>query len=197
MIKIVLTGPESTGKTTLAKQLANYLETAMVPESARHYIDNLDRPYLESDLLEIAKKQIELEKQQITKAQRILICDTDLITIKIWSEYKYQRCDPQILKWIEQEHYDHYLLCVGQGSSERLLGLLGQADRRGKVEIGIQVDVEARIHHRGRGQRIGVTRGVGAGQHLHVAAFQIGNMRASREGGDHPPFEQVLNLFRR
>ncbi len=111
MIKIVLTGPESTGKSTLAKQLANHFEASVVPEFARYFIKNLDREYIESDLLEIAKGQLDYELHQSLLTDAILICDTDLMTIKIWSEYKYGRCDPQILKWIEQQKYDHYLLC--------------------------------------------------------------------------------------
>ena len=111
MLKIVLTGPESSGKTTLAKHLADHFETEIVPEFARQFIDELDRDYVESDLLEIAKGQLELEKKLIKKAQNLLICDTDLITIKIWSEYKFGRCDPKILDWIKTNWKDHYLLC--------------------------------------------------------------------------------------
>lgn len=111
MIKVVLTGPESTGKSTLAKQLADHFETEIVAEYARHFIAGLGRPYVESDLLEIAKGQLELERLQAEKTPDLLICDTNLLTIKIWSEYKYGRCDPQILSWMEQHHYDHYLLC--------------------------------------------------------------------------------------
>ena len=111
MKKIVLTGPESTGKSTLSLQLADHFNTAVVPEFARNYIDDLERAYVESDLLEIAKGQLQLEQEQLLKAKQIMICDTDLITIKIWSEYKYGRCDPQIINWIETMDYDHYLLC--------------------------------------------------------------------------------------
>jgi NadR type nicotinamide-nucleotide adenylyltransferase len=111
MIKIVLTGPESTGKSTLAKQLANRFEAAFVEEYARQFIDDLDRSYVESDLLEIAKWQLEQENLKIQQTKKLLICDTDLLTIKIWSEYKFQRCNSQILKWIEERDYDHYLLC--------------------------------------------------------------------------------------
>lgn len=111
MIKIVLTGPESTGKTTLAKQLADHFEAALVSEYARQFINALDRDYIESDLLEIAKGQLEKEKQHSENTSKLLICDTDLLTIKIWSEYKYGRCDPKILGWIEDQQYDHYLLC--------------------------------------------------------------------------------------
>lgn len=111
MLKIVLTGPESTGKTTLAKQLADHFKTEWVAEYARHFIDKLNRPYVEADLLEIAERQLEWEKHLERFAREVLIYDTDLLTIKVWSEFRFGRCHPQILSWIKQRHYDHYLLC--------------------------------------------------------------------------------------
>ena len=111
MVKIVLTGPESTGKTTLAKQLADYFDASRVPEFARYFIDDLNRPYAEPDLFEIAKGQLEWEEHQSLITSEVLICDTDLLTIKVWAEFKYGKCDPQILKWIDELKYDHYLLC--------------------------------------------------------------------------------------
>ena len=81
--KIVVTGPESTGKSTLVKQLARALDTLWVPEYARQYIDSLNYPYQENDLLEMAKGQIKSEQQYAEKVHQYLICDTDLITFKI------------------------------------------------------------------------------------------------------------------
>lgn len=109
--KIVVTGPESSGKTTLCKQLATTLETAWVPEYARSFLNELDRSYDLKDLIAIAKGQIALEDRQCLAAQKYLICDTDLITIKIWSEYKYDSCDDLILELIETRDYDLHLLC--------------------------------------------------------------------------------------
>ena len=111
MLKIVITGPESTGKTTLANQLAMHFNTIPVPEFARNYIEGLARPYNYDDLEKIAKHQIKIEEQQMTMPLPILICDTDLITIKIWSEVKYGRCSPWIEDTIQNRHYDHDLLC--------------------------------------------------------------------------------------
>jgi NadR type nicotinamide-nucleotide adenylyltransferase len=109
--RIAITGPESTGKSMLAEQLAGYFHTAWVPEYAREYIDKLDRPYSEEDILKIAKGQLEREKQQAAASDGILFCDTELIVTKIWSEVKYGRCNPWILEQIEKHTYDLYLLC--------------------------------------------------------------------------------------
>ena len=111
MLKIVITGPESSGKTTLANQLAMYFSTIPVPEFARHYIDGLSKPYNYEDLEIIAKRQIQIEDQLSLKPHPVLICDTDLITIKIWSEVKFDRCSEWIQETIKNRKYDHYLLC--------------------------------------------------------------------------------------
>jgi NadR type nicotinamide-nucleotide adenylyltransferase len=110
-IKIVVIGPESTGKTTLAKQLADHYQTTWVKEYAREFIENLDRDYTENDLLAIAKGQIRAEEALLAKARTVLVCDTDLIVVQIWSEVKYGRCDAWILEQIRVRDYDLYLLC--------------------------------------------------------------------------------------
>ena len=110
--KIVLTGPESSGKTTLARELAQRFDTQMVPEFARDFLEDLDRSYVESDLLQIAQGQIDLEEKISYNAHQYLFCDTNLIVIKVWSEYRFGRCHPQIIEWIEQRPYDLYVLCT-------------------------------------------------------------------------------------
>jgi NadR type nicotinamide-nucleotide adenylyltransferase len=112
MIKrIAITGPESTGKSTLAENLADHYKTVWVPEYAREYIDKLDRPYIREDILAIAKKQLENENKIAKTATRFLFCDSELIVTKIWSEDKYKSCDEWILRKIEEHKYDLYLLC--------------------------------------------------------------------------------------
>lgn len=108
--RIALTGPESTGKTTLAQQLAQHFNTVWVSEYARQYIAQLDRPYEAKDLLQIAKGQIHAENQCAEKANRLLVCDTELTVLKIWSEHAYGFCHPWILKKMLHHHYDLYLL---------------------------------------------------------------------------------------
>lgn len=112
MIKrFAITGPESTGKSALAKDLAEHYKTVFVPEVARLYIDALEHPYNQNDLLEIAKLQCAEEDKLLSKANKILICDTDLFVIKIWSEFKYGICDDWILDELAKRKYDLHLLC--------------------------------------------------------------------------------------
>ncbi len=92
-------------------QLAAHFSTFWLPEFARTYIDNLDQPYMESDLLEIAKGQVEAEGEIIKKTERFVFLDTSLEVLKIWSEYKYGRCHPWILKQMENRKHNLYLLC--------------------------------------------------------------------------------------
>ena len=93
--KITIVGPESTGKSALANYLSEKLNGCLVDEAARKYIDNLKRPYIEEDLLAIARlQQSEEEKCSAEKGKPFIICDTNLLVIKIWSLHKYQRCHP-------------------------------------------------------------------------------------------------------
>lgn len=109
--RIAITGPESTGKSMLAQQLAECYHTVWVEEYAREYINNLNRPYNEEDILAIAQGQMAREDSQALKADKVLFCDTELIVTKIWSDVKYARCHPWILQEIERRKYDLFLLC--------------------------------------------------------------------------------------
>ncbi|MEQ8878474.1 MAG: ATP-binding protein [Cyclobacteriaceae bacterium] len=108
--KIAVIGPESTGKSELSAQLARHYQTEWVPEYARFYLDRLQNEYEQSDLLEIAKGQIEWEKDKMEMADEWLICDTNLIVIKVWSDHKYGNTDPFIEAQLEKIPYDFYLL---------------------------------------------------------------------------------------
>lgn len=110
MKKVVVIGPESTGKSTLSEWLASHYNTVWVPEYARGYIEGLDRPYDQADLTKIAKGQLVLQAKKAAEANELLICDTDLHVIKVWSEHKYGSCDAWILNAMEKQHYDLYLL---------------------------------------------------------------------------------------
>lgn len=108
--KVVVIGPESTGKSTLSEALAKELNTVWVPEYARSYLEERNNIYTEADLIQIAKGQIESEDTAAINAKDWLICDTDLHVIKVWAEHKYKRCNPMVLEEIAQRKYDLYLL---------------------------------------------------------------------------------------
>lgn len=115
ILKVVLFGPESTGKTTLSQQLARYYNTVWVPEYAREYLQekwNNQRKTCEPhDLLPIAEGQMQLENELTKKAAKILICDTDLLETKVYAEAYYDGdCDPVLEKYALQNTYDLYLL---------------------------------------------------------------------------------------
>ncbi len=107
---IAITGPESTGKTTLAGDLATAFATSYVPEYARHYLEQLDRPYFEKDLLSIAQGQLALHTSSIKTNAPIVFWDTDLSVIQIWSRYTYGRVHPWIRKKRRQQPIDLYVL---------------------------------------------------------------------------------------
>jgi NadR type nicotinamide-nucleotide adenylyltransferase len=108
--KVAVIGPECTGKSELSAFLAEQFKAEWVPEYARGFIDNLVRPYTESDLLTIAHGQLRIEEQFQRTANEVLICDTNLYVIKVWSNFKFGRCDAEILQRINEVHYDLYLL---------------------------------------------------------------------------------------
>lgn len=109
--RIAVTGPESTGKSTLARDLARRLGALWVPEFARYYLGELTRPYEESDLLDILHGQLRWEQNYSRLAGPFLFCDTDPLVIKIWSQYKYGRCHPLIESTCQTHRYDLHLLC--------------------------------------------------------------------------------------
>lgn len=114
-IKVVIFGPESTGKTTLSRQLARYYNSVWVPEYAREYLQNVwnnERRTCEpKDLLPIAKGQMQLENELAQKTSSVLICDTDLLETKVYSEaYYLGTCDPILEKYALENNYDLYFL---------------------------------------------------------------------------------------
>ncbi|MFZ4399150.1 MAG: AAA family ATPase [Bacteroidales bacterium] len=112
MIKrIAITGPESTGKSRLAEELAAHYQTFWVAEYAREYLENLTRPYNYDDVLQIAKGQLNNENTIAKKANKILFCDTDFSVTKIWCEFKYKKCHEWINEHFMNHTYDLYLLC--------------------------------------------------------------------------------------
>ncbi|HMN05000.1 MAG TPA: ATP-binding protein [Flavobacteriales bacterium] len=112
MRKIVITGPECSGKSVLSEKLAKHYGVLWVPEMARAYLDELGRPYREDDLLRIAQAQLKAEEDALNAMAHApyLMHDTDLITIRIWGEEKYGRSDPWVVGQTVERPYDLWLL---------------------------------------------------------------------------------------
>jgi NadR type nicotinamide-nucleotide adenylyltransferase len=109
--KIVVIGPESTGKSTLCEALAAHYRTDWVREYAREYLQEHGMGYGYETLSVIAGGQLALEDAGARKEDGILFIDTDLYVIKVWSEYVFGRCETWILEEIARRKYDAYLLC--------------------------------------------------------------------------------------
>ncbi|WP_339704365.1 ATP-binding protein [Algoriphagus aquimarinus] len=108
--RILILGPESTGKSTLTEDLAKYFGEPWVPEYAREYLEDLGREYRYEDMLVIGEGQVTLEDEMAEKAKKYLFCDTDLRVIHIWSEHRFGKTDPWVLDQIKERKYDLILL---------------------------------------------------------------------------------------
>lgn len=114
MIKVAILGPESTGKTALAKSLAEYFNAPWVPEHAREYVEKLIVPYTYADVCNIALMQIEQEKyyeEHPELSDSYVFFDTDLIITSVWFEYKYGAVPDFVPERIKTGFFDFYLLC--------------------------------------------------------------------------------------
>lgn len=110
-LRIVITGPESTGKSMLAESLARYYHTVFVPEYARAYVENLGRPYNYTDLEHIAKQQLLDVDKYSPLANRILFFDTFLIITKVWFNVVYHQMPSWLDATIRKSEIDLFLLC--------------------------------------------------------------------------------------
>lgn len=109
--KIVISGPESSGKTTLFNDLCNSYSLIGVSEYARDYIGNLKRSYSYDDILLIADKQYKNEQILLKSKEPFVLTDTDLLTLEIWCEFKYNKCHPFIKDKLRANLPNVYLLC--------------------------------------------------------------------------------------
>jgi len=127
-MKIVVIGPESTGKSTLCESLAQHYNTEWCPEFAREWLLANDKKYDYDDLLTIAKGQLAMEDeftnlvssnlptppsagQAANSQQPTLFIDTDMYVMKVWCEFVFSKCHNFIIDQIVERKYDLYLLC--------------------------------------------------------------------------------------
>lgn len=110
MRKIAVVGPESSGKSTLSKELAQVIDGHWVPEFARIYLEENGPEYDQDTVEKIGQGQLELEKEAVKKAKNNwVVCDTDLMVIKVWMQYKYNSYPAWIDEKLDKDTL--YLLC--------------------------------------------------------------------------------------
>ena len=108
--RIVLTGPESTGKTFMSEKLASYYNTVWVKEYGRDYFALKNGKLILEDIQHIANGQIKLEEEAMSENPKLLFCDTDLIVTQIWSEIYFKECPQKVIAQSYERKYDLYLL---------------------------------------------------------------------------------------
>jgi NadR type nicotinamide-nucleotide adenylyltransferase len=125
LARVVVVGPESTGKSTLSERLSIHYGTLWCPEYARSFLHEHGGRYDYESLLQIARGQLDLEERFAERAvaewserhpdsrspRPLLFVDTDMYVMKVWCEFVYGRCHPWILDRIAERRYDLYLLC--------------------------------------------------------------------------------------
>ena len=115
MLRIAVTGPESSGKTTLCTALAEHYKVSYIPEYARTYLEQTQGQYQYSDLDVIAQSQL---KSLLSFKGQIAICDTDFSVLEIWSNYKYNKVSKDIKELVTKDYFDLHVLCAPDMSWE-------------------------------------------------------------------------------
>jgi NadR type nicotinamide-nucleotide adenylyltransferase len=115
VLRVVVSGPESTGKTTLARRLAEHYRTAWSPEFVREYLEARqprDPPSLVlwEDIEPIARGQLEAEAAAARRAREVMFCDTDLHSTRVYAEHYFGRCPEWIARAARERSYDLHLL---------------------------------------------------------------------------------------
>jgi NadR type nicotinamide-nucleotide adenylyltransferase len=112
VLKIAIVGAESTGKSDLAQNLAEYFQTIWVKEYARQYLENKTEKYTYNDILTIAQEQHQQAQEAMDayQHQEFIFFDTELLVTKIWAEYVFGECHQWILDTLPYQNFDFYLL---------------------------------------------------------------------------------------
>lgn len=111
ILKIVVSGPESSGKSALVKDLAQHFKLPFVEEYARLYLEREGPSYDYELVSRLAREHWEFQQEQILEAEEMILLDTDLISYVIWQKVVFNKVDPWILKKLKSESDHRYLLC--------------------------------------------------------------------------------------
>jgi len=110
-LKIAFTGPESTGKTSLSMLVAETFDGVYIPEFSRGFLEKRNGFYEEQDLDTIAIGQCKASENVLISRNHLLVSDTDMTVMKVWSQFKYGRVSPVIEQLYQEESFDHLFLC--------------------------------------------------------------------------------------
>ena len=110
-LKIAFTGPESTGKTSLSMLVAETFKGVYIPEYSRSFLEKTNGFYEEQDLVTIALGQCEALQNVLITGNHLLVSDTDMTVMKVWSQFKYGRVSTVIEQLYLEETFDHLFLC--------------------------------------------------------------------------------------
>tara|TARA_B110000902_G_C14101464_1_gene510818 strand:- start:89 stop:595 length:507 start_codon:yes stop_codon:yes gene_type:complete len=108
MLRIAITGPESSGKTNLSLALSEHFKVSFIPEFAREYLEKTKGKYTQEDLDSIAQGQL---ISLVSCKNKIIICDTDFSVLEIWSQYKYKKVSELINKLVAEDLFDLHIIC--------------------------------------------------------------------------------------
>lgn len=111
VVKVAITGPESTGKSILSESLAAHYKAPWAREFAREYLEKTGGAYTTEDLVHICAGQISMEEQAISNAADICFFDTDMLVLKVWAQFRFGTVPMRIEQANSMRQYDLSLLC--------------------------------------------------------------------------------------
>ncbi|MGH7618423.1 MAG: AAA family ATPase, partial [Gemmatimonadaceae bacterium] len=154
----VLTGSESTGKTTLAAALAEHFHAPLVPEFVRGFAESRGGVIEFSDHGPIARGQMSLEDEFIARSDALLVQDTDLLSTVVYCRHYFGKCPPWIEEAAAARRPDLYLLCEidvplvadgvrdrGERREEMQALFRGEVGASGARAVVIEGDVQTRL----------------------------------------------------
>lgn len=111
MLRVVITGAESTGKSTLTKELADYFKAPFTEEFVRSYVNRVQRSLEASDLNAIFQGQYSIEQAGCTNKPPLVFHDTNLLSNLIYADYYFKQIPDRLKLEILNQNYGLYLLC--------------------------------------------------------------------------------------
>ncbi|MCL4807974.1 MAG: AAA family ATPase [Thermoanaerobaculia bacterium] len=172
--RVVVTGSECTGKTTLARALAERFEAPWVPELCRAYREAKGSPLEATDVEPIARRHVAEADEAEARASGILVLDTDLVSTVVYARHYYGACAAWVEEAARERKADLYLLCEPDLAWEPD-GQRDRGDRREEMHRLFQLAIEE------LGLRAACVEGEGRARD-EAAARAVAHARADRGG---------------